>query len=145
MARSCQRAPQRCVCIGRGLKGGFQCWSLPLETAKPRWGVSQERWTIRSGPSFQWRAGGGVDVILDCVGGSYWEANAELNALDGHWILFGLMGGPNVEGPLLAKILRKRVSLIGTTLRTRSIEYKEKLVAEFSAAALPGLADGTLR
>ena len=61
-------------------------------------------------------------MILDCIGGSYLEKNTKAIAMDGQWVLYGLMGGANVEGPLLGTILRKRVRLSGTTLRARSNE-----------------------
>ena len=60
-------------------------------------------------------------MILDCVGSSFWEQNIKSLAVDGHWILYGLLGGSNVSGDLLRDILRKRASLIGTTLRSRSL------------------------
>ena len=64
----------------------------------------------------------GVDVIFDCVGASYWQKNVASLSLDGEWILYGLMGGSNVNGDILASILRKRIHLKGTTLRARSTE-----------------------
>ena len=48
-----------------------------------------------------WTGGVGVDVILDCVGGSYFSDNLSCLALDGVWVLYGLMGGVQVSGPLL--------------------------------------------
>lgn len=64
----------------------------------------------------------GVNVVFDCVGGSYWEKNLESLSVDGELILYGLMGGGNVNGPILAKIQKKRVHLKSTTLRARSID-----------------------
>ena len=61
-------------------------------------------------------------MILDCVGSSFWEQNIKSLAVDGRWILYGLLGGVNVSGDLLRDVLRKRVSLIGTTLRSRSLD-----------------------
>jgi NADPH:quinone reductase-like Zn-dependent oxidoreductase len=52
------------------------------------------------------------------------------------------MGGLAPEGSALAPILRKRVSLVGTTLRNRSDAYKADLVARFEREALPKLASG---
>ena len=69
-------------------------------------------------------AGKGVSVILDCVGGSHWEKNLASIAVDGRWVLYGLMGGKEAVGPALGGILRKRIRLMGTTLRSRSIAYK---------------------
>ncbi|CAF0956288.1 unnamed protein product [Brachionus calyciflorus] len=73
----------------------------------------------------------GVDVIFDCVGASYWQKNTECLAVDGEWIFYGTMGGVKVEGDLLGRILRKRIQLKGTTLRTRSIDYKHDLMRDF--------------
>lgn len=86
--------------------------------------------------------GGGVDVVLDCVGGSFAEHTMKLLAPDSRWVVFGLMGGPQLEGPALGVILRKRVQVMGTTLRARSDEYKTALVAAFTKSALHALGDG---
>lgn len=67
----------------------------------------------------------GVDVVFDCVGGSYWEKNLESLGVDGELILYGLMGGGSVNGNILAKILKKRINLKSTTLRARSIDVNK--------------------
>ena len=67
-------------------------------------------------------SGKGADVIFDCVGSSFWEQNIRSLALDGRWVLYGLLGGGNVSGNLLRDLLKKRGSLIATTLRSRSLE-----------------------
>ena len=36
--------------------------------------------------------GSGVRLILDCVGGSYWQQNTDVLTTDGRWVLYGLMG-----------------------------------------------------
>ena len=90
--------------------------------------------------------GRGADLILDPVGGgSHMAENCEAIATEGRWVLYGLMGGVAPDGPLLGTILRKRVTIRGTTLRARSHEYKGELVRAFSEFALPRLADGTFR
>ena len=48
-----------------------------------------------------------VDFILDCVGGSYWKENMKVLAQDGKIILYGLLGGVKVDGPLLGMMLAK--------------------------------------
>ncbi len=78
----------------------------------------------------------GVNAVLDCVGGSYWKQNANVLSVDGRWTLYGLMGGAQVEGPLLGLMLRKRLRMQATTLRSRSLEYKKELTKEFSSHAL---------
>ncbi|XP_063954709.1 quinone oxidoreductase PIG3-like [Lytechinus pictus] len=80
--------------------------------------------------------GKGVNIVLDCVGGSYWEKNVKAMAPDATWVLYGLMGGPKVEGALLGAVLRKRISIRGTTLRPRSDEYKADLIKAFTERAL---------
>lgn len=90
-------------------------------------------------------SGEGVSLILDCVGASYWEMNAEVLAIDGRWVLYGLLGGPTVEGPILGKLLRKRVQLLATTLRARPLKYRRELVRRFTEEALPSLINGSFR
>ena len=83
--------------------------------------------------------GQGVDVILDCVGGSHAEGNINVLATDARWVLFGLMGGrslPTGEN-FLVRMMRKRASLRSTTLRMRSKEYKADLIQRFAAEILP--------
>jgi tumor protein p53-inducible protein 3 len=63
-----------------------------------------------------------VNIVLDCIGSSFVDKNLASIATDGRWILYGLLGGANVEGGFLGALLRKRISLISTTLRSRSLE-----------------------
>jgi len=70
----------------------------------------------------------GVSLILDCVGASHCAENWKSIRMDGRWILYGLMGGAVVNNYPLGNILRKRVHLIGTTLRSRSLAYKSNLI-----------------
>ena len=64
----------------------------------------------------------GVDVVFDCVGGTYWQTNLDSLRMDGELILYGLLGGGTVNGDILTKILRKRIHLKASTLRNRSLE-----------------------
>ncbi|XP_071800736.1 quinone oxidoreductase PIG3-like isoform X1 [Asterias amurensis] len=79
----------------------------------------------------------GVNLILDCVGGSHWEKNLRTIATEGTWVVYGLLGGASVEGAILGGLLRKRATIVGTTLRPRSIQYKTDLVRAFTENALP--------
>jgi len=85
-----------------------------------------------------------IDVILDCVGGDYWRKNMKVLGMDGIIVLYGLMGGVNVDGPLLAMILGKRAQIRGTTLMSRSEEYKTKLVSEFWNKNKSHFVDGSM-
>jgi len=88
--------------------------------------------------------GSGVDLVLELVGGS--AINTHLSALrnQGRLILVGLLGGPNVEVSL-GQVLGRRLRIIGSVLRARPRPEKAKLVADFTAFALPRLRDGRLR
>jgi tumor protein p53-inducible protein 3 len=64
---------------------------------------------------------------------------------DGRWVLYGTMGGGSVEGGLFAHMLRKRVTITATTLRSRTDEYKTLLTRQFASEILPVLAAGILK
>ena len=89
-------------------------------------------------------AGRGADLILDLVGASYLEANLAALALHGRLCCISTMGGS--KGTLdLGLLLQKRLTLLGSTLRSRSVAQKAKLVADFSSQALPRFERGDLR
>ncbi|MBS2025717.1 MAG: NAD(P)H-quinone oxidoreductase [Deltaproteobacteria bacterium] len=81
-------------------------------------------------------AGRGADLILDCVGGSYLEANIAALGLHGRLCCISTAGG--AEGTLhLGALLGKRLSVLGSTLRTRTAAQKAKLCRHFSEHVLP--------
>ncbi len=87
---------------------------------------------------------GGVDVILDVVGGD--EVNRNLGVIkpQGTIVQVGLMGGGQTTVNV-GLVLMKRVHWIGTTLRSRPIEQKAALSQRFIAEMIPRFADGSLR
>jgi len=87
--------------------------------------------------------GRGVDVVLDSIGAPYLERNLASLAVGGRLVLIGLMGGAKAELQLGA-LLAKRLSLVGSTLRTRSAAEKAALVAGFLDAFGPALRAGRL-
>lgn len=86
---------------------------------------------------------GGVDVILDVIGGEEIDRNLSSVRPEGTIVQVGLMGGAaaNVTVGLL---LVKRVTWIGTTLRARPIEQKITLSRRFTAEVLPLFEAGLL-
>jgi len=74
--------------------------------------------------------GCGVDVVLDSIGAPYLAANLDSLALGGRLVLIGLMGGAKVELNL-AVLLGKRLSVIGSTLRTRPTAEKAAIATAF--------------
>lgn len=88
--------------------------------------------------------GAGVSLILDCIGGDYLDRNLRALAVDGRLVLIGLMGG--THAPLdLSLLLRRRIQVIGSTLRPLPLARKAALVADFSRHALPLFASGELQ
>ncbi|NWI95858.1 QORX oxidoreductase, partial [Pitta sordida] len=87
--------------------------------------------------------GAGADIILDCVGGSYWEKNLSCLSTDGRWIVYGLLSGGEVHGDLLARLLSKRASIHTSLLRARDKEASDKLfVQAFTEDVLPYFCGG---
>lgn len=76
------------------------------------------------------KARGGVEAIIDFIGASYFERNLDSLSLDGRMVILGLLGGVKVESLNLAKIVTKRLKIMGSTLRARSQDYQAKLSAE---------------
>ena len=87
--------------------------------------------------------GRGVDVVLDSIGAPYLTKNLEALATGGRLVLIGLMGGAKAEIPLGALLMR-RLSVIGSTLRTRSAAEKAEIVADFLARFGSALASGAI-
>ena len=92
----------------------------------------------------EWTQGRGVDVILDPVGASYFNDNLACLAMDGTLVLIGLMSGHKVDTSLVP-MLRKRLKIVGSTLRNRSIEYKSRVMAELEANVWPSIGQGVLK
>ena len=88
--------------------------------------------------------GAGVDVVLDMVGGPYWERNLASLSLKGRLVLVGLMGGNKVEANL-GQLMPKRLRVHGTGLRTRSLEEKIAVTVQFKRHVLPLIVDGRIQ
>jgi putative PIG3 family NAD(P)H quinone oxidoreductase len=88
--------------------------------------------------------GEGVDVILDCVGGSYLEGNVGSLRSRGRLVVIGLMGGTKADVNL-GLLVSRRLRVIGSVLRTRSLAEKVAITDAFRAEVLPLFASGTLK
>jgi putative PIG3 family NAD(P)H quinone oxidoreductase len=88
--------------------------------------------------------GRGVDLILDIVGGSYVARNLAALAMDGRLIQIGLMEGA-VATIDLGRILTRRLTITGSTLRPRSVEEKGRLARALLEHVWPLLERGTVR
>ena len=88
--------------------------------------------------------GRGVDVALDLIGGPYLTQTTECMAERGRIVLLGLLGGARAELPL-GLLLSKRLTLRGSTLRSRSSHEKSFLAREFQKTLLPLFEKGPLQ
>jgi putative PIG3 family NAD(P)H quinone oxidoreductase len=88
--------------------------------------------------------GRGVDVILDHIGGAYLAQNLGALAVGGRLVEIGLMGGARSEVNL-AELLVRRLAVIGSTLRSRSVADKAAIVESFLARFGDALTAGRLK
>ncbi len=88
--------------------------------------------------------GRGANVILDMVGGDYIERNFAAAANDGRIALIGFMGGASAEVNF-TRLLVKRLTLTGSTLRARSPEAKAEIAAAVEKNVWPLIHEGRIR
>ncbi|QAU36071.1 NAD(P)H-quinone oxidoreductase [Janthinobacterium sp. 17J80-10] len=89
-------------------------------------------------------AGKGVDVILDMVGGDYIPREIDALADDGRIVMIAFLGG--AKGTVdLGQVLRRRLTLTGSTLRPRPVAFKAAIAANLREKVWPLLASGKIR
>jgi NADPH2:quinone reductase len=88
--------------------------------------------------------GKGADVILDMVGGDYIERNYEAAAVEGCIVQIAFQGSPKTTVDF-RRIMLKRLTHTGSTLRTRSTADKGAIAAAIEQFVLPLVADGRVR
>jgi putative PIG3 family NAD(P)H quinone oxidoreductase len=86
--------------------------------------------------SFRDAVGDPVHVVLDVLGGPAFADNLAVLAPRGRLVLLGFLAGGRFTGDL-GPILRKRLEVIGTVMRTRGLEERAPLVREFTERMLP--------
>ena len=88
--------------------------------------------------------GHGVNVILDMVAGSYISREIECLAEDGRLVLIAVQGGVKAEINA-GLVLRKRLTITGSTLRPRSREFKTAIAQALKEKVWPLLASGAIK
>jgi NADPH2:quinone reductase len=88
--------------------------------------------------------GKGVDVILDMVGGDYVDRNIRSLADDGRMVNIAYQKGSKVEVDMM-RVMLKRLTLTGSTLRIRPTEVKGRIASALAANVLPLIADGRVK
>jgi NADPH:quinone reductase len=87
---------------------------------------------------------GGVDVVLDMVGGDYVAREFETLNTGGRIVMIATLGGANVELNL-GRIMQKRAVLTGSTLRPRDADEKARLAAEVERVVWPWIEAGKVK
>ncbi|WP_332308083.1 zinc-binding dehydrogenase [Elstera litoralis] len=88
--------------------------------------------------------GKGADVILDMVGGAYIQRNIDCAAVEGRIVFIAFQGGAKAEVDF-RKIMMRRLTLTGTTLRPQSIAAKTRLAAALHETLWPWVEKGLIR
>ena len=112
-----------------GLEGGVE-----LPDGPGALGAAVERWS----------GGRGVDVVLDLLGGAYTAASLEALAPRGRLILIGTLAGARAEIPL-GTVLRRRLTVRGTVLRSRTLAEKIEVTRAFERDVVPLFERGTVK
>jgi putative PIG3 family NAD(P)H quinone oxidoreductase len=89
-------------------------------------------------------SGGGVSLILDIIGRDYFERNIAALAPQGRLVCIATMSGAKAELDI-SVVMRKRLSIIGSVLRSRSVPDKSELVRGFSERFAPLFDTGAMR
>lgn len=89
-------------------------------------------------------AAGGADVVLDMVGGPYVEKNLRLLKPSGRCVQIAFLQGARVELDLM-RLMLKRLTLTGSTLRARPAAEKARLAAAVEAKVWPWIAQRRLK
>ncbi|HYE47607.1 MAG TPA: NAD(P)H-quinone oxidoreductase [Caulobacter sp.] len=90
------------------------------------------------------KAQGGVDVVLDMVGASYFSKNLSALNTGGRIVYIAALAGPVLEVPVFG-LMMKRATLTGSTLRPRSADEKARLAAEVERVVWPWVAAGKVK
>jgi putative PIG3 family NAD(P)H quinone oxidoreductase len=90
------------------------------------------------------QAEGGADVILDMVGGPYLARNVQALAEEGRLVQIAFLQGPKGELDLNA-VMRRRLSITGSTLRPQSVEAKARIAESLRREVWPLLASGRIK
>lgn len=87
--------------------------------------------------------GHGADVILDMIGGDYIERNIKCAAEEGRIVQIAFLNGSIAEVNFM-RLMLKRLTLTGSTLRARSLEFKANLAQAIEAQVWPLFANGKM-
>ena len=123
------------ITTGRGANKARQASELGADLAID---ASSQAWETEV------KAAGGVDVVLDMVGGAYTPGNIDVLKPFGRLVQIAVLGGVKAEVDL-SLIMRKRLVLTGSTLRPRPADDKARLARGVEETVWPWIESGKLR
>ena len=93
----------------------------------------------------EYTGGRGVDLVLDIMGGSYVPRNLAALAIDGRLVQIGLLEGAPTATIDLRRILGRRLTLTGSTLRARSVDEKGRIAEALRREVWPLVEAGRVK
>jgi len=97
-------------------------------------------------PIVQREAGSqGINLVIDLVGADYWHRNTAVAAMEAKIVIVAAMSGNIVENFSIRALLNKRLSVLATTLRTRSADYQGQLRDEFVDKCMKHIEAGDMK
>jgi NADPH:quinone reductase-like Zn-dependent oxidoreductase len=87
--------------------------------------------------------GRGVDIILDCIGGSYFQRNINACAPDGKIVCIAFQEGASAQVNF-TRVMAKRLTITGSTLRPRSLQEKAQIAQHLRHKIWPAVCAGRI-
>jgi NADPH2:quinone reductase len=88
--------------------------------------------------------GRGVNVILDMIGGKYLASNLQALAVEGRLAMIASQGGTKGEVDVL-RVMQRRLTITGSTLRAREVEFKQRIKAKLLEHVWPLIEQGKIK
>jgi NADPH2:quinone reductase len=88
--------------------------------------------------------GRGVNVILDMIGGKYLASNLQALAVEGRLVMIATQGGAKGEVDVL-RVMQRRLTITGSTLRAREVEFKQRIKAKLLEHVWPLIEQGKIK
>ena len=86
-----------------------------------------------------------MNIILDMIGGAYFNRNLKSLTMDGRLVIIALQGGAKAEQADLARIMTRRLTVTGSSLRPRDSANKARIAHELHEHVWPLLDNGSIK
>ncbi len=106
--------------------------------------IVTEKESLKDALNDELTKGHGVDVVIDCLGGEGMGECLKYLSCGARWIMIAALAGVKTEIDL-KNIYVRNVKIIGSTLRSRTPEFKAKLLSELTKKVFPKITSGEIR